>query len=205
MTSADDISPTTQLKKPRGRPRKSCKEDLLDSAMQVFWLKGYEATSMSDLTDAMNMSRPSFYNTFASKEALFLQVLDRYGETIGMEPLRAMQGKEDIREAVEAFLRTSLENNTKPGAPTGCLYACAAATSAGVVDGVRERIAAVLAGGKSGLIAQLQGIPNAAAKAQLAIDFMNAQALRARAGETRQSLLATLPDRVEAVMSNLAR
>src|ERR1700691_333348 len=63
-----------------GRPRGFCTEKALDSAMQVFWRKGYEGTSMVDLTGAMGINSPSLYAAFGSKEGLFRAVLERYDE-----------------------------------------------------------------------------------------------------------------------------
>ena len=62
----------------RGRPREFDKDEVLGAALQVFWQKGYEGASLSDLTDAMGITRPSLYAAFGNKEALFLQALDRY-------------------------------------------------------------------------------------------------------------------------------
>ena len=53
----------------------------LDSALELFWRKGYEGTSLSDLTDAMGITRPSLYATFGNKEELFRKALDRYDDT----------------------------------------------------------------------------------------------------------------------------
>src|ERR1700685_4578760 len=61
-----------------GRPRAFDAEKALDRAMQVFWRKGYLGTSLSDLTDAMGINRPSIYAAFANKNSLFHKVLDRY-------------------------------------------------------------------------------------------------------------------------------
>jgi hypothetical protein len=55
---------------------------LLDKAVAVFWAKGYEATSMQDLVDAMGIQRGSLYATFGSKQQLFLQSLERYGKVV---------------------------------------------------------------------------------------------------------------------------
>jgi TetR/AcrR family transcriptional regulator, transcriptional repressor for nem operon len=55
-------------------------EEALDAAMQLFWCRGYEATSMRDLLDGMGIGRGSFYNTFGDKHALFLASLDRFRE-----------------------------------------------------------------------------------------------------------------------------
>jgi TetR/AcrR family transcriptional repressor of nem operon len=63
------------------RPKEFNPDDALDKAMQVFWHKGYEATSMGDLLSAMNLNRGSLYDTFGDKRTLFLKVMDRYCTT----------------------------------------------------------------------------------------------------------------------------
>jgi TetR/AcrR family transcriptional repressor of nem operon len=64
------------------RPREFNHDQVLDAAIATFWVKGYEATSLADLTAAMSLSKSSFYEAFGSKHALFLNVIDRYGETV---------------------------------------------------------------------------------------------------------------------------
>ena len=61
-----------------GRPRSFDIDRALDRALQVFWRKGYEGTSLSDLTKAVGVNRPSLYAAFGDKEALFRKALDRY-------------------------------------------------------------------------------------------------------------------------------
>src|SRR5262245_47713469 len=61
-----------------GRPRSFDTDKALDRAMHVFWRKGYEGTSLADLTRAMRINAPSLYAAFGNKEALFGKVLDRY-------------------------------------------------------------------------------------------------------------------------------
>src|SRR6202166_3627556 len=63
-----------------GRPRSFETGKALDAAMKVFWCKGYEGASLSDLTRAMGINRPSLYAAFGDKEALFRKFLDRYAE-----------------------------------------------------------------------------------------------------------------------------
>ena len=62
----------------RGRPRAFCVEHALATALRVFWSKGYEGTSLSDLTEAMGITRPSLYAAFGNKESLFRKALDLY-------------------------------------------------------------------------------------------------------------------------------
>ncbi|RKP28214.1 regulatory protein TetR [Syncephalis pseudoplumigaleata] len=61
-----------------GRPREFDIEKALNTAAELFWRKGYEGTSLSDLTGAIGITPPSFYFAFNNKEALFKQVVDRY-------------------------------------------------------------------------------------------------------------------------------
>ena len=61
-----------------GRLRELDVEKALDPASELFWRKGYEGTSLSDLTGAIGITPPSFYSAFKSKEALFKQVVDGY-------------------------------------------------------------------------------------------------------------------------------
>ena len=62
----------------RGRPRAFDMDKALDAALDLFWRKGYEGTSIADLTKAMGINPPSLYAAFGGKETLFHQALDRY-------------------------------------------------------------------------------------------------------------------------------
>lgn len=63
---------------PPGRPKKFIECDALDAALEVFWDKGFEATSMADLVAAMGIGRQSLYNAFGDKRQLFHAALSRY-------------------------------------------------------------------------------------------------------------------------------
>src|SRR5262249_27716280 len=63
---------------PTGRPRTFDVDEALEIALKVFWRKGYEGTSIDDLTGAMGINRPSLYCAFGNKEQLFRKALDRY-------------------------------------------------------------------------------------------------------------------------------
>src|SRR5690349_6465517 len=71
-----DMKPETAAQ--RGRPPAFDPDAALDRAMHVFWAKGYEGASLSNLTRAMRINRPSLYAAFGNKEQLFKKVLDRY-------------------------------------------------------------------------------------------------------------------------------
>ncbi|MBA1143587.1 TetR/AcrR family transcriptional regulator [Mesorhizobium sp. CCANP35] len=115
--------------------------------MRVFWRNGYEATSMSDLVDALGINRASLYAAFGDKEALFLRVLDRYRQDFTERPVAALNEFEDPREAVGAFLYRTVDHLTDDRLPRGCLFANAILES----PGGSERICQAVANGVAGL------------------------------------------------------
>jgi AcrR family transcriptional regulator len=72
------LAARAELAKSMGRPREFDIEKALNTAAELFWRKGYDGTSLSDLTGAIGITPPSFYFAFKNKEALFKQVVDRY-------------------------------------------------------------------------------------------------------------------------------
>ncbi len=65
-------------KRPVGRPREFDEDSVLEAAMEVFWRKGYEATSLADLCDCTGLHKGSLYQTFGSKHDLFMKALKHY-------------------------------------------------------------------------------------------------------------------------------
>ena len=90
------------------RPREFDSNLALEKAMQVFWSKGYEATSLSDLLSAMGLSKSSFYATFGSKHELFLATLDRYGETHGAKLIAILESAKSPRRAIATVLEEAV-------------------------------------------------------------------------------------------------
>ena len=87
------------------RPREFDEMVALEQALQVFWDKGYEATSLSDLTKAMQISKSSFYDTFTSKHDLFLSCLDRYAES-NMESVWAViKNSPSARQSIRSIFQ----------------------------------------------------------------------------------------------------
>jgi AcrR family transcriptional regulator len=103
-----------------GRPRCFDTDEALDAALQVFWKKGYEGASLSDLTAAMHIERPSLYATFGNKEALFLKVLDRYAGTVGAFAPEALK-EPTARAVVERLLLSTADSLTNPCNQPGCM------------------------------------------------------------------------------------
>src|SRR5260370_36266445 len=87
-----------------GRPREFDADAALEQAMRLFWLKGYLGTSVSDLTEALGISRASLYAAFGSKDELFLAALERYGGGPSTVARTALHEPAAYRR-VEAILR----------------------------------------------------------------------------------------------------
>ncbi len=105
----------------RGRPRAFDRETALRRAMQVFWAKTYDGTSMTDLTEAMGIASPSLYAAFGGKEALFCEAVRLYAAENGADIWNGLKEAPTIVEAVERFLMASAGVYASPGRPPGCL------------------------------------------------------------------------------------
>ena len=88
--------------------------------MTVFWTKGYEGTSLSDLTEAMGINRPSLYAAYGNKQELFRKALERYGEGPSSYERKALS-QPTAREVAEGLLRGAADVQTDPSTPAGCL------------------------------------------------------------------------------------
>jgi len=108
-----------------GRRLSFDKEQALETAMKVFWRNGYAGTSMSDLTEALGVNKPSLYAAFGNKEQLFYQALQYYGEHLGRPHLERLSRPEDapLRQRLSAYLRSAARMLTDPDLPGGCFIA----------------------------------------------------------------------------------
>ena len=89
--------------------------------MGVFWEKGYDATSMQDLVDAMGVHRGSIYNAFVDKRTLFLYVLDHYMETYWFKRLRDDSREQPLQQVLAEIVDDILTGDREQGRPAGCL------------------------------------------------------------------------------------
>lgn len=116
--------------------------------MHVFWAKGYEGASLSDLTRAMRINRPSLYAAFGNKEQLFRKVLDRYMDGPVAYFGRALTATK-TRDVVEEILFGTAKMGNNPKIPAGCLMvqgalACGDASVRKEVAGRRDASEAAL-------------------------------------------------------------
>jgi len=105
---------------PRGRPREFCTEAALAAALGVFWTRGYEGSSLSELTEAMGITKPSLYAAFGNKEQLFHKALDLY-EREKLAYTREALAQPTARAVSEYLLRGALDAQTGAASPRGCL------------------------------------------------------------------------------------
>jgi AcrR family transcriptional regulator len=119
-----------------GRPREFDTDAALESAMRVFWRKGYEGTSLSDLTDAMGINRPSLYAAFGNKEAVFRKALDRYTSGPAAYVCAALEAP-TAREVAERLLGGTISALTDSSHPSGCMMVQAALVCGEEADPIR--------------------------------------------------------------------
>jgi AcrR family transcriptional regulator len=109
--------------------------------MEVFWERGYEGTSIGDLSAAIGVHPPSLYAAFGSKEDLFREAVALYDTLEGTATQDVLDEAPTARAAVEAMLRLHVEHYTYPDKPTGCMIVLAATTWTPHNEAVREYLA----------------------------------------------------------------
>jgi AcrR family transcriptional regulator len=122
----------------RGRPREFDTEDALAAALGVFWRKGYDGASLTDLTEAMGITRPSLYAAFGNKEQLFTQALDLY-EREKLAYVRAALDAPTARGVAERFLHGAIEN-VVGGSCRGCLGVIASVNCTNPESAIRKEL-----------------------------------------------------------------
>jgi AcrR family transcriptional regulator len=122
------------------RPRSFNPDEALDLARDVFWQKGFQGTSLDDITAATGLAKPSLYAAFGDKNALFLKVLDRYHERIIANAERILNEGPSAREAIERWLRGFVPFCSGIRGSRGCLSINTAADGASEQKEVRKRV-----------------------------------------------------------------
>ncbi|MFE9424517.1 TetR/AcrR family transcriptional regulator [Kitasatospora sp. NPDC006697] len=180
----------------RGRPRAFDREAALNAATLLFWERGYEATSIADLTGAMGIRPPSLYAAFGDKRALFTEVVARYAEQYGFAR-RALDEEPTVRGGIARMLRDAAREYTDPGHPHGCLIITVGGGCA--EPAVREAMQAISAANRAELAARIAAAVAAGEEpaeaepetlARLAATVLQGMSQQAREGASREQLEA---------------
>ena len=191
MESASATLPT------RGRPREFDADQALAAALRVFWRHGYEGASLTDLTEAMGITRPSLYACFGNKEALFHKALDLY-EREKLAYVGAALEAPTARDVAERLLRGSLGMQTSTcGDPKGCLGVISTVACGPEAESIRAEVIAKRASSDAALISRFERakaegeLPEAIEPAGLAlyvVAIIQGMAVQASAGASRKTL-----------------
>src|SRR5258705_13696875 len=131
------------------RPREFDEAAVLDAAIQQFWRRGYEATSVRDLADEMGIAGASLYNAFGDKRTLYERSLNRYLDQTFRERIGRLEHGLPPRDAIVAFLQEIIKRSLNDRQRRGCFLVNSALQSAPQDEGIREIGAPVLGEGEA--------------------------------------------------------
>ena len=103
-----------------GRPYEFDKEETLSKAMDLFWEKGYKATSIDDLVDRMGIKRGSIYNTYGDKHSLFIAAVEYYAQEVTSKTIKVLESPGSPLENIKLFFET-IVNTPSDRKTRGCL------------------------------------------------------------------------------------
>lgn len=185
-----------------GRPREFDRDEALLKARDAFWERGFEATSMADLVEALGLASARIYAAFGSKEDLFREAIELYETTEGGFAGRALAEESTASLAIERMLREAIELYTRPGGPRGCMVVSAAVNCTGANQRVRDWLAEHRREQTASIIARLKramrdGELKAETDPRALGDYyatlLHGLSVQARDGVTRKRLLALIP------------
>ena len=183
----------------RGRPRAFDRAAALQKAMLLFWEKGFQGASMSELTAAMGINAPSLYACFGSKEALYREAVEHFAATESDEILAPLRNAPTAREALEGYLIASARTFTRPGRPPGCMVVLSAVNAVGVGEETSRILREMRAGSITVIEERLQGAVNEGelpasldrhAVASYYVTVQQGMSIQARDGAARATLEA---------------
>jgi AcrR family transcriptional regulator len=139
----------------RGRPREFDAGDALAAALRVFWTRGYEGASLTELTEAMGITRPSLYACFGNKEALFKKALDLY-ETEKLAYMEVAMEAPTARGVAERLLHGALANQASTCDPKGCLGVISSVACGAEAEAIKAEVVARRASSMAALIQRFE-------------------------------------------------
>jgi AcrR family transcriptional regulator len=185
--------------KPRGRPRSFDRDAALEQAMLIFWRHGYEATSIQELTAAMQIAPPSLYAAFGDKQRLFLEAVARYRTRPGSDADCVLEATSVGRDAIGKMLELTAQGLTTEGLPQGCMLILSALTCSAQAADVQAELASYRRATETAISARLERardegeIPPAtdvAGMASFSMTVIEGMSVQARDGASRPRLLA---------------
>jgi TetR/AcrR family transcriptional repressor of nem operon len=102
------------------RPKEFKKEEALEEAMKVFWAKGYDSTSVSDLISAMGISRSSMYETFGDKQNLFIETIHCYSHLVSSRRAEIINGAKSVKQGLNDYFNERISMALNEEYPGGC-------------------------------------------------------------------------------------
>ncbi|WP_338445469.1 TetR/AcrR family transcriptional regulator [Pelagerythrobacter marensis] len=137
----------------RGRPREFDPDEALASALRVFWTKGYDGASLTDLTEAMGITRPSLYAAFGNKEALFKRALDLY-QAEKLAYVQSALEAPTARGVAERMLDGTIDNITSEC--PGCLGVIATVSCSNQDSPIRDDVYARVQSARCAIVDRMQ-------------------------------------------------
>ncbi|MCA9684387.1 MAG: TetR/AcrR family transcriptional regulator [Myxococcales bacterium] len=183
------------MKRTRGRPRQYEPQQALEAAMAVFWERGYSATSLADLSEAMGMNRPSMYAAFGDKRAIYLQALQRYQQQMRERLGEPLMRQPELGRGLTDFYFAAIDIYLAEDLGRGCMIATTASVESSdevVRTALSETIDSLddLLGRRMALAAEQGELPveHVEARGRLATAVLHSLSIRARAGHGRRAL-----------------
>jgi AcrR family transcriptional regulator len=183
----------------KGRPREFDPDEALDKALHVFWRQGYEGASLTDLTEAMGISRPSLYAAFGNKEDLFRRALDRYAQHGPGAVHRDALNEPTAKAVVKRLLHGAAHCLTDPNNPRGCLAVQGALSCGEAAETIKAELCGRRAAGEAALSERferakadgdLAASSDPRALARYVMTVQQGMSVQAAGGASREELLA---------------
>lgn len=173
------------------------RDEALQKAMEVFWARGYEATSMQSLVEHMGINRQSLYDTFGDKHSLYLEALDRYQDVESRKLFELLEKPGSVKKALKQLFTGVIEGSVCDSQRRGCFMNNAMSELAGrcaaTAEKTRRNMAAIeeafyralLRGKKEG---ELKGVREPRAMARFLYNSFQGLVLMSKATQDRKAL-----------------
>jgi TetR/AcrR family transcriptional regulator, transcriptional repressor for nem operon len=181
-------------------------QEMIATALDVFWRKGLHDATMQDLAAATGVQRGSLYNAYGDKEAIFQRAFDQYAGQLMDSCGQALAEGDDIAARLQNFLDLLIVNMTSGSPPRGCLTTRTALDGAISSAAVRQRVQGVLSRLEQLVSKAISSAPdkrlaaNANRLARVVVTFTRGLAVMERAGYSRKQLKESAATFVDALV-----